>query len=93
MTDSEKPGFLTPSAPVGRGLLTWQGKRLPDPIPLESVRSTESFGGDRSNPTESGNRIYHGDNLSVLAHLAASGLRNAVYSFITYLRDRFPRFS
>jgi len=74
----EKAGQLMPPAPVGRGLLIWDGKRLPDPIALGSVRPTESFGGDRSSTSETGNRIYHGDNLSVLAHLAASGLRNAV---------------
>ena len=78
MTDPEKPDFLTPSAPVGRGLLAWQGKRLPDPIPLAPMQPIESFGGDRSKPSEAGNRLYHGDNLSVLAHLATSGLRNAV---------------
>ena len=78
MTDPEKPAFLTPSAPVGRGLLAWQGKRMPAPIPLAPVESVESFGGDRSDPIEAGNRLYHGDNLLVLAHLATSGLRNAV---------------
>jgi DNA modification methylase len=78
MTEIETPGHLTPSAPVGRGLLAWEGKRLLDPIPLKPVHAIESFGDDRSDPGEKGNRIYHGDNLSVLAHLVTSGLRNAV---------------
>ncbi len=71
-------GYLMPSPPVGRGLLKWEGKRLPAAVRLVSVVPCESFAGDRSSLMEVGNRIYHGDNLSVLAHLAASGLHNTV---------------
>ncbi len=74
----EMAGHWTPSPPVGRGLLSWDGKRMPDAVGLASVVPCESFGGVRSSPMEVGNRIYHGDNLSLLAHLAVSGLRSSV---------------
>lgn len=59
--------------------LSWPGKRAPvTPAPV-ALTMTETFAGDpHSGAAPDLNAIYHGDNLAILAELAAGALRGQV---------------
>jgi len=68
------------STPKGRPMLTWVGKKPLDHVPVFPAQLVETFdphGTDEKN-SQPINRLYHGDNKEVLAHLLANGLRGQV---------------
>ena len=80
MTTSNVPAPDDPRVPVpppvGRALLTWEGKRRPEPVPLRTPRVCETFGAQPDDPAAG--RLFHGDNLDMLAHLLDRGLAGQV---------------
>ena len=80
MTTSNMPAPDDPRVPVpppvGRALLTWEGKRRPEPVPLRTPRVCEAFGAQPDDP--GAGRLFHGDNLDMLAHLLDRGLAGQV---------------
>jgi site-specific DNA-methyltransferase (adenine-specific)/adenine-specific DNA-methyltransferase len=59
------------SPPVGRALLTWNGKQPPEPLIIPPALEVERCGiGD--------NLLLHGENLAALAWLLASGYRRRI---------------
>lgn len=67
--------------PAGRALLTWEGKRHPDPIPVIAPQIVEVSGinaDDDLSVAEPEGRLFLGDNRAALAHLLADGLRGKV---------------
>ena len=80
MTTSNVPAPDDPRVPVpppvGRALLTWEGKRRPATVPLRTLRVCEAFGAQSDDP--GAGRLFHGDNLSMLAHLLDRGLAGQV---------------
>ena len=80
MTTSNSPAPDEHRAPVpppaGRALLTWEGKRRPDAVPVRTPRPIEAFGA-QPDDADAG-RLFHGDNLDTLAHLLDRGLAGQV---------------
>lgn len=59
------------SPPVGRALLTWNGKRLPAPLAVPSAVEVERCGGGDQ-------LLLHGENLAALVWLLANGYRQRI---------------
>ena len=60
----------------GAEMLQWEGKTHPAAFDVPTLHTLEHHGTDET--TEPSNRLIHGDNLDVLAHLAAEELRGQV---------------
>jgi len=60
-------------------MLTWVGKKPLAQVPVFPAQRIETFGhSDLESQPSPTNRLYHGDNKEILAHLLANGLRGKV---------------
>lgn len=74
---------LTIQSAKGRPMLTWVGKQPLTRVPVFPAQLIETFEPHQPPPLSNPqspipNRLYHGDNKEVLAHLLANGLRGQV---------------
>lgn len=74
------PAALAFPRPAGRALLVWEGKAVPESVTAEPAALVEqcAAGATWGAGREEANRLYHGDNRAVLAHLLATGWRGRV---------------